>query len=138
MMNVLLQPTEQTRSRRKAEVVNELLWVAGPKERSPALAPGPLFVSCEFLVRPVGGPPTTSTYTTTHTQVHSHTHQNKHNTHKSTSATPPYGAQLEHRSRPFGQRECESSTESKTKPQWQLAAQQEPQMGPGQARQACR
>ena len=42
MMNVLLQPTEQTRSRRKAEVVNELLWVAGPKERSPALAPGPL------------------------------------------------------------------------------------------------
>ena len=41
MMNVVLQPTEQTRSRRKAEVVNELLWVAGPKERSPALAPGP-------------------------------------------------------------------------------------------------
>ena len=41
-MDVLLQPTEQTRARRKAEVVNELLWVAGPKERSPALAPGPL------------------------------------------------------------------------------------------------
>ena len=29
-MDVLLQPTEQTRSHRKAEVVNELLWVAGP------------------------------------------------------------------------------------------------------------
>ena len=43
-MDVLLQPTEQTRSHRKAEVVNELLWVAGPKERSPALAPGPLIV----------------------------------------------------------------------------------------------
>ena len=42
LVDVLLQPTEQTRSRRKAEVVNELLWVAGPKERSPALAPGPL------------------------------------------------------------------------------------------------
>ena len=26
-MDVLLQPPEQTRSRRKAEVVNELLWV---------------------------------------------------------------------------------------------------------------
>ena len=40
LVDVLLQPTEQTRSHRKAEVVNELLWVAGPKERSPALAPG--------------------------------------------------------------------------------------------------
>ena len=44
LVDVLLQPTEQTRSRRKAEVVNELLWVAGPKERSPALAPGPLYI----------------------------------------------------------------------------------------------
>ena len=93
----------------------------------------------EFLVRPVGGPPTTNTYTTTRTQVHTHTHkQTTTTTHKSTSAASPYGAQLEHRSWPFGQRECESSTESKTKPQRQLAAQQEPQMGPGQARQACR
>ena len=41
LVDVLLQPPEQTRSRRKAEVVNELLWVAGPKERSPSLAPGP-------------------------------------------------------------------------------------------------
>mgnify|MGYP004270722419 FL=1 len=69
-MDVLLQPPEQTRSRRgRAEVVNELLWVAAkrtftspgpwplvrlvsgvvnellgwrPKERSPSLAPGPL------------------------------------------------------------------------------------------------
>ena len=96
-------------------------------------------LGCEFLVRPVGGPPTTNTYTTTRTQVHTHTHkQTTTTTHKSTSAAPPYGAQLEHRSWPFGQRECESSTESKTKPQRQLAAQQEPQMGPGQARQACR
>ena len=46
---ILLQPTEQTRSRRKAEVVNELLWVAGPKERSPALAPGPLVSTVGFL-----------------------------------------------------------------------------------------
>ena len=40
-MDVLLQPPEQTRSQRKAEVVNELLgWQ--PKERSPSLASGPL------------------------------------------------------------------------------------------------
>ena len=39
LVDVLLQPTEQTRSHRKAEVVNELLWVAGPKERSPVYTP---------------------------------------------------------------------------------------------------
>ena len=38
MMNVLLQPTEQTRSRRKAEVVNELLWVAAKRTFT---VPGP-------------------------------------------------------------------------------------------------
>ena len=48
-MDVLLLPSEQTRSHRKAEVVNELLWVAGPKERSPALAPGPLVSIAEVL-----------------------------------------------------------------------------------------
>ena len=75
-MDVLLQPTEQTRSHRKAEVVNELLWVAAkrtftspgpwplvrlvsgvvnellgwqPKERSPSLAPGPLVFTLRFL-----------------------------------------------------------------------------------------
>ena len=31
LVDVLLQPTEQTRSRRKAEVVNELLWVAAKR-----------------------------------------------------------------------------------------------------------
>ena len=37
-MDVLLQPTEQTRSRRKAEVVNELLWVAAKRTFT---SPGP-------------------------------------------------------------------------------------------------
>jgi len=80
------------------------------------------------LLDPWGPPYDKHLHYDTHASSFTHTQQNKHNTHKSTSATPPYGAQLEHRSRPFGQRECESSTESKTKPQWQLAAQQEPQI----------
>ena len=37
-MDVLLQPTEQTRSHRKAEVVNELLWVAAKRTFT---SPGP-------------------------------------------------------------------------------------------------
>ena len=37
-MDVLLQPPEQTRSRRKAEVVNELMWVAAKRTFT---SPGP-------------------------------------------------------------------------------------------------
>ena len=94
-------------------------------------------VSVNSLLDPLGGGRQAPTLRHTRTFSHTHTQQTT-TTHKSTSAAPPYGAQLEHRSWPFGQRECESPTESKTKPQRQLAAQQEPQMGPGQARQACR
>ena len=38
LVDVLLQPTEQTRSHRKAEVVNELLWVAAKRTIT---SPGP-------------------------------------------------------------------------------------------------
>ena len=38
LVDVLLQPTEQTRSHRKAEVVNELLWVAAKRTFT---VPGP-------------------------------------------------------------------------------------------------
>ena len=51
LVDVLLQPAEQTRSRRKAGVVNELLWAWRPKERSPALAPGPLVRPGNFEFR---------------------------------------------------------------------------------------
>ena len=44
MVDVLLQPTEQTRSHRKAEVVNELLWVAA-KRTFTSPGPWPLNVS---------------------------------------------------------------------------------------------
>ena len=38
LVDVLLQPPEQTRSQRKAEVVNELLWVAAKRTFT---SPGP-------------------------------------------------------------------------------------------------
>ena len=44
-MDVLLQPTEQTRSRQgRAEVVNELLWVAAKRTFT---SPGPWPLNCQ-------------------------------------------------------------------------------------------
>ena len=48
-MDVLLQPPEQTRSRRgRAEVVNELLWVAAKRTFT---SPGPWALSCQSVRR---------------------------------------------------------------------------------------
>ena len=54
-MDVLLQPTEQTRSHRKAEVVNELLWVAA-KRTFTSPGPWPLVRSCATPADPAGRP----------------------------------------------------------------------------------
>ena len=61
-MDVLLQPPEQTRSQRKAEVVNELLWVAAKRTFT---SPGPWpLMSVRACVRPGN-----STYVTDVTYV---------------------------------------------------------------------